>query len=58
MTMFKRGTVWSISYYMEMKYHMCSSIELGIASDGTNNGMCYNIICVDGMDEYCYTTHV
>ena len=45
------GTVWSISYYMEMTYHVCSSIELRISSDGTHDEMYHNIICVDGMGE-------
>ena len=43
---------------MEMTYHVCSSIEIGIASNGTNNEMYYEIICVDGMGECYYNTHV
>ena len=36
---------------MEMTYNVSSSIELMIASDGTNNEMWHDGICVDGMGE-------
>ena len=42
---------------MEMTYRGCCSIELGIASNGTNNEIYYKIICADGIKEWFYTNH-
>ena len=36
---------------MEMTYNVIRSIELGIASDSTNNEMWYDVIFVDDMGE-------
>ena len=41
-----------------MTYHVSNSIELVIASDGTNNDMCNDLIYIDGMGECYYVTHV
>ena len=43
---------------MEMTYFLNSSIELMIASDGTDSLMCNELICKDGMGECNYTTYV
>ena len=40
-----------------MAYHVSRSIDLGIDSNGTNNEMCHDIMCVYGMGEWCYTTY-
>ena len=58
MTVFKRGTVSSIRYYMEMTYHANSSIELMIASDGTNNEIYNELIFIYGMSEFYDTTYI
>ena len=57
MTIFKQGTVWSISQDTEMAYHVTRYIQLGITSYGTNNEMYHEIICVDGMGEWGYNTY-
>ena len=41
-----------------MIYHVSSSIELGISFDGTNNEMHNELICIDGMGDCYYATHV
>ena len=42
---------------MEINHHASSSIELEIASDGTNIDMGLNLICIDDMGECYYTTY-
>ena len=43
---------------MEMICHISSSIKLGISSDGTNNKIYNELICIDGMCECHYATYV
>ena len=58
MTAFKRGVVSSISYYMEMPTRVNSSMKLMVASGGTNNEMCKELIFIYGMSECYYTTYI
>ena len=43
---------------MEMTYHISSSIELRIPSDGTNSEMGLDLVCIDGVCECHYATHI
>ena len=43
---------------METPYHVSSSIEIMIASNGTKREMYNKLICIDGMGECYYATLV
>ena len=58
MTIEKKGTLLSVSYYMEMTYHVRSFIDLRIASDCTPNEIFNELIFIDGMGECYYANYV
>ena len=43
---------------MEITYHVNSSLEIGIASDGINNEMYNDILFVDCVFERYYATYI